>query len=230
MLHLPKHDIINKFDISYCSDPKYIKENQKCKFFKAGYCKKTSYKSENDENYKCDISFIGTNLYVDSQFENKKISRKTVIDKIYYDSNFVLHVYGPSFLKQIYPKSYKGFLKYDDCHKVFSNSKICINVSPCYDNEFEGNHYYSERLPQIFGCESIMLSNNDFGNFLVKDVDYIHVENSDEIIPKITNILSNNILYENMKKNVIDKKEMFEYENIIKEMVNDLVLRTITTN
>ena len=219
LLGLPKHNIINNFDLSFCSDPKYIKFNPKCKFFKAGYCKKTSYNNKTfDKNYECDVSFIGTNLYVCSQFENKLLTRKDVLDKIYNESDLILHVYGPSFLKNIYPKAYKGFISYDDCYKVFSNSKICVNVSPCYDNEFENNHYYSERLPQIFGCESIMLSNNDFGSFLVKDVDYIYIDNKDTMIEKIKNLLVDEKMYDEMKKNVVGKKEMFEYECIVEEL------------
>lgn len=225
LANIANHSIVTHFDLSYNSDPLYIKNYpMNCRFFKAGYNKNTSFKSIKNIVYDCDVSFIGTNLYTDAMFENKTICRKKVLDKIYANDSIKLHVYGSLFLQQLYPKSYKGFIHYTNCHKVFSNSKICINISMNYDRNHDGNHYFSERLPQILACESIILSNNDFGDFLQKDVDYIYISTMDELIPKIKKYLSNeNGIYDKMLDRVRAIKHQFEYENTIKNISNEIL-------
>jgi hypothetical protein len=222
--------IIEQFDISFCSDPEYIKLCPRvCQFFCAGYNKLTSFPSPLNGKYACDVSIICTNLYTDATFENKTVCRKNVLDAIYADKSIVLHVYGFPFLKTLYPDAYRGFIQYDDCRHVFSNSKISLNIS-MFDGmrEHDGHHYFSERLPQIFGCNGIPLCNNDFGAFLEKDVDYIYVQNMDELMPKIKMFLENcGNCYNKMKERIQQKREMFEYEHIVADIANKMLANNV---
>lgn len=216
-----KWEGIQNFDKIFTAYPFYtIYDN--CFHFKQGFCENTSYYYK-DEKYKCDVSFIGTNLYTDDFWTNKELSRKKILDKLYNDPNISLHIYGTENLKNDYPLSYKGYINYDECYKVFSNSLINLNISPIESIEFNNDYYYSERLPQIIGCESIMLSNNKFGNFLVPDKDYIYLSNINNLINVVYKIKNNIYLQNYIKINLKKKKYIFNYKFIMKE-VNNILL------
>lgn len=202
---------IEKFDKSFCSYPNYL-VHKNCFLFSAGFCKETSFYKELEE-YKCDVSFVGTNLY-ESGWENDTLTRRKILDKIYQKKDISLHVYGPEFLKELYPESYKGFISYDDCYKVFSNSRINLNISPINNIEYEGKYYYSERMPQIFGCDGIMMSNNDYGNMLEKNVEYLYLDDIDKLIDMILEY-KGGIKRLQMLQRVKSKKNIFDYETII---------------
>lgn len=216
-----KWEGLRHFDKIFAAYPFYtIYDN--CFFFKQGFCENTSYYYK-DEKYKCDVSFIGTNLYTDSCWTNQKLSRKKILDKLYNDPNIYLHIYGTENLKNDYPLSYKGFIKYDECYKVFSNSLINLNISPIEDIKFKNDYYYSERLPQIIGCESIMLSNNNFGKFLVPDKEYIYLNNLNNLNSLVHKIKNNKNIQEYIKMNLKKKKNNFNYKFLMKD-VNKILL------
>ena len=51
--------------------------------------------------------------------------------KIYANRHKInFHIYGPIEFKNLYPDCYQGFIKYDECYKVFSNSKINLSIHP----------------------------------------------------------------------------------------------------
>lgn len=215
-----KWDGLKHIDISYSSNPFYLRKKN-ITIFNQGFCKETS-KYEELEEFKCDVSFLGTNLY-DGWPENK-VNRRKVLDKIYQDKDISLHVYGPEFLKDLYPDSYKGFIRYDDCYKVFSNSKINLNISPLVDVEYNGEYYYSERLPQIIGCSSIMMCNNDFGDMLIKNKDYIYLDKIDSLI-ELIHKYKEGVLREKMLKRIEKNKKLFDYEYIIPSLFDNSILK-----
>ena len=199
------------FDKCFTQNPYYL-GRPNVYYFSTGFCPETSFYEE-IEQYKCDVSFVGTNLY-ESGWQNEKLNRRRILDIIYKEETINFHIYGPEFLKELYPRCYKGFISYDESYKVFSNSKINLNISPIENTQFMGKHYYSERLPQIFGCEGIMMCNNDFGSFLRKDEDYIYLNDIDDLIQKI-NQFKEGEKREKMLENIRSKKYMFDYDNII---------------
>jgi hypothetical protein len=213
-------DVSNYFDLCFYTDPQYlVKENQL--FFNIGFSNNISYYYEDNE-YKCDVSFIGTNLYTDNLYLNHDLNRKIILDTLYADKSIKLHVYGPEFLQDLYPDSYKGIISYNDCYKVFSNSKINLNISPLIDIEHNGHFYYSGRLPQIIGCNGIILSNNNYGDLLKPDIDYIYVNTIDELIPKIKRVTENDEYYNTMKENVISIKDRFNYDYLMEDFCNTI--------
>ena len=213
---------LNNIDIIYCSNPFYLCRNNTV-IFNQGFCEKTSKHLELEE-FKCDVSFIGTTLY-DGWPENN-VNRRKVLDKIYQNKDIKLHIYGPEFLQNLYPDSYKGFIKYEDCYKVFSNSKINLNISPLTEIKYNDEYYYSERLPQIIGCEGIMLSNNDFGNMLVRNKDYIYLENLDNLL-EIINKYKDGRCREKMLNRVRKRKDLFNYKYIIASLFDNSILKIV---
>ena len=71
-------------------------------------------------------------------------------------------------------------------------------------------------MAQIIGCESLMICNNNFGDFLPQKC-YIQINKPDEIINIITNIKNNKEIYDNYIKNIKEIKYKFNYKNIIKK-------------
>ena len=220
-------DILKHFDILYISDLNSILTNNNLLYnikpFNQGYSPITSYHISND-NYICDVSFIGTNLYTDNFWTNKSLNRKIILDEIYKNKNIKLHVYGTEILKRHYPDSYKGFISYDKCKYVFSNSLINLNISPLKDIEYQDNYYYSERLPQILGCNGVMLSNNNYNKLLTPNEDYIYIEDIKDLIPKILYYLTNKDELNKIRDNFNKKLKIFNYENIINDFIKDMLV------
>ncbi len=189
---------------------KQNKRNIPIEHFYPGYHESTSFYKQ-DHNYKCDISIVCTNLYEDSRlWKDTKICRKNLVDAIYSQEDINFHFYGPEMFKTLYPRAYKGFIKYDDCHKVFSNSKINLNISPVGDslNEIidgEKRNYMSERCPQILACNGLMVCETDLTPLLVPGEDYIKIDSVESFIKLIPEILENDEEYNKIRKSGYQK-------------------------
>ena len=179
-----------------------------------------------DNKYKCDISILCTNLYTHSMWTDKKICRKKLLDIIYENEDINLHIYGPKFLEELYPRAYKGYISYNKSHLVFSNSLINLNISPVGDSltdiiDEEECYYFSERMPQILACKGLMVSDQDYGKLLDKKEDYIILEKEEDIIKILEDIKDSNINIEKIKENgykkVCEKLDCIKFgQNIIK--------------
>jgi len=210
----------NKFDLIYMSH--LVKIDKNIKSLYAGFLKEISY-YKNDDNYKCDVCFVGTNLYTHEMWENKTLNRKIVLDEILKNKDISLHIYGTESIKSSYPGHYKGYIKYDDCYKAFSNATFSLNISPLNNILINGHYYYSERLPQILACNGIMISNNDYGTFLVPNVDYIYINDITKLNDTIIYYKNNPELIAKMRENYKTKIHQLDYENIIKSVSNDIL-------
>jgi hypothetical protein len=214
----PTSETVNNFDIIFG----VINNNYKnYKYFTQGFNENYSYKSEKISKYECDINFIGTNLY-ENYGNNKNCTRKQILDIITKDSRIKCHIYGTEFLKELYPNNYKGYLKYNDCCKIFSNSLLSLNISPLNDLKDNTKYYYSERMAQIIGCESLMVCNNNFGDFLPQNC-YIKINNPNEIIDIILKIKNDKELYNEYIENIKNIKYKFNYKNIVKEQFLNVI-------
>jgi spore maturation protein CgeB len=195
-------------------------------FFPAGYSPNTTYDQFSPE-YECDVSFVGTNLYTGSNFPNQTINRKQVLDLIYADPSIKLHVYGTEKFRYVYPNSYRGFIPYSQCYRVFSSSKINLNISPVLDTPVSfknsGFVYYSERLPQILGSNGVLLCNNDLSPLLLPGIHYIYIKSLDELIPTLKHYLNHPELLETIKINSAKFLNKFNYEHIVKNISNLII-------
>ena len=89
---------------------------------------------------------------------------------------------------------------------------MTLNISPLKQCLFNGHHYYSERLPQILACNSVMISNDNFTGLLEPDEDYIYIKKLKDLIPEKLNQIR-----ENYKKKI----HLFDYKNINDMMISD---------
>ena len=180
-----------------------------------GFDKDISY-YEKDEEYECDISIVCTNLYSNlSEFpkDATNITRYEIVDKLYELRHKIkFHIYGFDDLKKKYPDCYKGFIKYQDCNKVFSNSKINLSIHPLVNELHEEGcyeEYFSERVPQILGCKGLLMTNSHLTYYLKPDFDYIYIDNNMDWIEKILNIIQNNSEYDIVRENGYNKAIQF---------------------
>jgi hypothetical protein len=161
-----------------------------------------------DINYECDVSIVCTNLYKDNEEfpENTtNISRYLIVDKLYKNRDKIkFHIYGVENFKYLYPDCYKGFIKYDECNKVFSNSKINLSIHPLVNelnSKFSNEEYFSERVPQILGCKGLLMTNSYLTNILKPNKDYIYIDNTIDWFQTIINIIENNNTYNKIREN-----------------------------
>jgi hypothetical protein len=185
------HYFNNYINISYCPP---------------GFDKDISYYFY-DKDYECDVSIVCTNLYNDEKIfpnDSTNINRTIIVNKLYENRDKIkFHFYGPESFKKIYPECYKGFIKYDDCYKVFSNSKINLSINPLSKElniENSTKEYFSERVPQILGCKGLLMTNTLYNSNLINNIHYIYV-NELSFYDKIINILNNNTSYNEIREN-----------------------------
>ena len=158
------------------------------------------------KKYACDISFCCTNLYqCDLNYPNQYINRKKLIDEIYQEAcnnKFIFHIYGPDFLQELYPNSYRGYCSYDISKKVFNCSKINLCTHVLCDK----TGYINERVILIGGCGGLLLMDN------IKGIDKIFMINREvvildkiDFISQIKLILDNYESYKQIKNNFYAK-------------------------
>jgi hypothetical protein len=147
-----------------------------------------------DSEYSCDVSIVCTNLYdhVGSFPEDYvRLNRKKLIDLIYENRQEIkFHIYGPEFLRTLYPDCYRGYVRYVDCPKVFSNSRInlCIHAVSYVSQGSE--LYFSERLPQILGSRGLLYCETEYNYLLDPAVNYVLADVADPL-KQIRSILAN---------------------------------------
>jgi hypothetical protein len=159
-----------------------------------------------DEKYICDVSIVCTNIYNDKSMypnESCNLHRYEIIDKLYENRHKInFFIYGNDKIEKMYPECYKGFIKYEDCNRVFSNSKINLSIhclTECVHSFGNSTQeYFSERVPQILGCKGLLMTNTYYSHLLKEDISYIYVNNNN-FLHKIFDILQNYSYYEKIK-------------------------------
>jgi len=181
-----------------------------------------------NEKYICDISIVCTNIYDDKNIypeETCDLHRYEVINKLYENRNIIkFHIYGNEKIKSLYPECYMGFITYEECKYVFSNSKINLSLH-CLSNTvhnigISNAEYFSERVPQILGCKGLLLTNTYYSNILKEDIDYIFI-NKNNYWTKIIDILHNYSHYEKIKEHGYNKAiKNYGWSNWSKKIIN----------
>jgi hypothetical protein len=195
----------------------------------AGFDKDISY-YEYDEEYECDISIVCTNLYenkMEFPEEATNITRYEIIEKLYINRDKLkFHIYGSDNLKDRYPDCYKGFIKYKNCNKVFSNSKINLSIHPIIyelNNKNSEEEYFSERVPQILGSKGLLMTNSYFSKYLKNNEDYIYIDREMNWFDKILNIIKNTNDFDIIRENgYIKSLKYYQWNNFANIFINHI--------
>ena len=196
----------------YQKEIEYFKKNNvSISYNYPGFDKDISY-YKYDSEFTCDVSIVCTNLYNNvSEFpdEATNITRYEIVDKLYENRDkIIFHIYGTDNLNNRYPECYKGFIKYKDCNKVFSNSKINLSIHPIINELSDKNNeeeYLSERVPQILGCKGLLITNSSFSNKLEPNKDYIYIDKELDWYNTLLHIINNNSEYDIIRENGYNK-------------------------
>jgi hypothetical protein len=198
---LQKNMIYGLMDICYtCCERSisFYKENGCTNVYYAhpGYDPEIHHPAK-DDRYQCDISIICTNLYENTNQSGFNINRRKLLDLIYKNQDIKLHVWGPDFLQEIYPKAYKGYITFNESHKVFSNSKISLNTHV----RRNGMKYINERTCQILGSGGLLLIDDINGiDELMDRYKECVIINETDPVGQIKYILKNYSNYLSIKK------------------------------
>lgn len=210
--------VLGLFELVFGVCPRYVGVGNYV-FYNQGFNERVSYRSVKDREFVCDVSFVGTNLY-DDYGNNRECSRRKVLDALVKEGGEIsCFVYGTENVGREYPENYKGYVKYDDCHKVFSNSLVTLNISPVNDEVGGGEtYYYSERMAQIFGCDGVMVCNNDFGEFVPRDC-YVRIERAEDVVEVVRRLKRDRGEWMGYVERVRKMKGKFNYEKIVREQI-----------
>jgi hypothetical protein len=189
----------------------YFKNNLSISYLSPGFDKNISTYVY-DEKYECDVSIVCTNLYNNlSEFplDSSNITRFEIVNKLYNNRDKIkFHIYGPEHFKESYPECYKGFISYNTCYKVFSNSKINLSIHPLVkelNDKNSNEEYFSERVPQILGSRGLLVTNSYLTHKLTPDLDYIYIDENIDWFNLFIEIINNNNNYDNIRKNGYNK-------------------------
>jgi hypothetical protein len=207
----------------------YFKNQVKISYAGPGFNKEISYYEKN-QDYECDVSIVLTNLYRNNKEfpENlTNITRYEIVDKLYENRDKIkFHIYGYENLKELYPECYKGFIKYNECRKVFSNSKINLSIHPIVNElnkPYSNYEYYSERVPQILGCKGLLITNSYLSKYLKDGIDYIYIDRYMDWYECLMDIINNNQKYEIIRENGYQKGLLYYQWNNWAQIFNDIV-------
>ena len=184
-------------------------------FCGSGFNPKITYPMPSDPI--ADVSIVCTNLYDKIPLEHVRFSRKKLVDLLYQCPEINFKIYGPEKFRSEYPRAYSGYVNYQDCPKVFSNSKInlCLHAYSYLSDRDTGEEYYSERLPQILGCKGLMLSETEY-TFIKPGVHYVLLDVSDPI-GQIKGILNNYADLDQIRENGYQYSlEHLTWKNLVK--------------
>ena len=220
----PHEDIANKAKyfktVFSCCEGSLQKYPCQAIFLLPGYHSK--YHSPCQLPYKCDISFCCTNLYDDeNMYPNQYINRKLLVDQIYQNQerySYVFHIYGPTWLKTRYQKSYQGNARYEDTGKIFNSSKINL----CTHVQKNSYKYVNERSILIIGSGGLLLVDKVDGlDQLFNNNECVFLD-FDNYIEQIVEILGNYDQYISIKDNGYQKSLDYTWEKWAQTICSNL--------
>lgn len=191
---------------------------KKAVFLLPGYDPEINYiMKDSDKEYDCDISIVCTELYGDEEMEdgkysNQYINRKKLIDIIYENQrslNYTFKIYGPEYIKNLYPDSYGGFVRYENLNKVFNSSKINI----CTHAFQQYHQYVNERAILIMGSGGLIFLDRvkGFEELFVGGQDCVYID-KDNILDQIKDILYNYEKYCDIRLNARETSKKYTWD------------------
>lgn len=207
--------------VSCCEEtvPEYINHgSKKAIFCPPGYDPSINYPiSISNEDYICDISICCTNLYKsDETYPDQYVNRKHLIDKLISVEKFNIHIYGPECLKILYPKQYKGFIKYSDLNEIYNKSKINLCTHVCHSK----SKYLNERTILILGSGSLLMVDPVKNLQELINPDECVYFDKDKIVEQIEEILNNYERYNVVKSKGYEKSKEYTWDKWAQKIHN----------
>lgn len=164
------------------------------------------------QKYECDISICCTNLYDSDMYAHQYIKRKDMIDNIYSNIGkykYKFFIYGPLYLKELYPDAYKGLVKYEDTNLVFNYSKINICTHVLCDKD----GYLNERVILILASGGLLFVDNIKGiEKELKHMGNCFIFDKEDYLLQIVSILADYNKYWLIRHNAYKLSKKYRWE------------------
>jgi hypothetical protein len=196
---MPEKASVLDVALTCCGAAEKLYTSNGCKkalFLAPGFDAKTHF-FEPLDTFACDVSMCVTNLYLEQDYPRQFIERKQIVDALEAAEDINFALYGPPWLKERYPRSYKGFLDYKDTNKLFSSSKINISTHVICDEK----GYVNERCNLIMACKGLLLVDP------VAGIEELYTPNEHMVLlekdylAQIRTILADNASYDRIREN-----------------------------
>lgn len=136
--------------------------------------------------YEDDISFILTNLYESREkYPDQVVSRRRLIEALENDPDINFGVYGPEYLREIAPRSYRRELGFDDMLNTFATSKIVLST-----HVSSAKGYLNRRTVEALSCGSLLLVDKTGGTEALEGK-CVFIDDSIPINTQVKEILRN---------------------------------------
>lgn len=187
-----------------------------------GYDPNIHKPEDNDEDrkkYACDVSICCTNLYDDyDTYPNQYIYRRVMMDDLYSKQDeygIKFHIYGPEWLRDVYPKSYRWMAKYEETNKIFNYSKLSLCTHAICDK----NGYFNERFVLIMASGGLLYVDKPKGieDTIDLDKDCVLIDR-DNYLEQIKTIINNYDEYKERRRNAHERSKEWLWSNWAKKI------------
>jgi len=215
--------IVNKYDHHFCPVAyddwleEYGIDSSKFVYMSSGCLSTDEIYFEQDDNHSYDVCFVGG---VGGIHENRIEILEHIATHI---PSFAYYGYGEKNIPDGYAlkNKFKGWVDHNTMRKIFSSSKIAINISTVnYDKITKG---FNIRLIEIPGCKGalqICSYHKNLEEFFKEDEEIVLFNSKEELLEKIRFILR----HEPVRKQIVDQayeKAMdHSYENKIGRIIS----------
>lgn len=157
--------------------------------------------SDSQNKYDCDISIICPIIYHHEHYAKQYINHKELLDRIsefskVHNKKFV--IYGPPWLRELFPDNYSPELPYIEQNNIYNKSKINIVIHPNCQVDLP----VSDRVFTVLGSGGLLMIDKfkDSKKMFVHNKNCV-VINKDKLEFQILEILDNYDKYMEIKKN-----------------------------
>jgi hypothetical protein len=166
-------------------------------------------------DFDCDVSMILYTLYDDPFFKNQYVKRKQLLDDLIQNTDLKIKLYGPSFLKEVYPDNYVDEAWYLEQNKLFNMSKLNLVTRPTNLKK----NFITDTDLKIMGSGGLLLIDNFKGMSTIfkKDENCI-VINKENYIDQIKDIVKNYKDYQNIRSAAAKDSLQYTWNNWVKNI------------
>lgn len=145
----------------------------------------------------CDVIFLCTNLYESAaDYPHQRINRAALVTALYAEhcrGTLTLHLYGPEFLGDRFPRAYQGYAAYERQYELLRTARLVLTTHVVAD--VDDGAYANERTCVALGAGALLAS--DVRPHLQHDVEHdadaaqFIVDLGDSVAEAVQNIAAN---------------------------------------
>ena len=222
--------LASQLDIVYTTGsstiPKYLASGSKYANFVVVPYSDLFHYFDPDPNFACDVNFIATNYYDD--FKGLSSSRRAIVEALAAAPDIDTAIYGLDSGNAETTDAFKGPIRFEDNHKVFSSCKLTLNLLVAAVGECSGGHMYAnERVPTAMASGAVQLVENHacYSNGLLengKTAVYLRSADPMKVVAQVREIINNYTEYQHIREAARLSAQKWRISRFIQTLVKDL--------